>query len=172
MTRTTLRRSLTATLAAALLVTGCADTDPATDDGAVTGQPADDGADEAVDDTPDDTDDTDEQVAGGEDATAGSTQPAAVTLTLDGRRVPLTGACNGVDGAVLATTQGEVTVTLVREEGTALRYAGEGMTAETDQVEVETVGESTVHRATLQSDQVPTVDVELELGDTSLLGTC
>lgn len=95
-----------------------------------------------------------------------------MALTFDGQRVPIADACNGVDGAVLATTEGEVTITLVQEEGTALRYQAEGFMAETDQVEVEEVGISTIYRATLESDDVPAVDVELELGDTSVLDDC
>ncbi|MDX1620304.1 MAG: hypothetical protein R3320_04895 [Nitriliruptorales bacterium] len=105
------------------------------------------------------------------DATGGS-QLAAVALRFDGESVPVASACNGADGAVLATTVGEVTITLVREDGTALRYNGEGMVAETSDVTVEEIGESTIYRATLQSDEVPAVDVELELGDTSTLSDC
>ena len=103
---------------------------------------------------------------------AGDTQPATVALSFDGRPVPIAAACNGADGAVLVTTEGEVTVTLVQEEGTALRYNGEGMTTETTDVTVEEIGVSTVYRATLESAQVPAVDVTLELADTSDLEAC
>ena len=109
---------------------------------------------------------------GAADGAAGGTQPATVALSFDEQPVPIALACNGADGAVLVTTEGEVTVTLVQEEGTALRYNGEGMTAETTDVTVEQIGESTVYRATLQSEEVPAVDVTLELGDTSVLEEC
>ena len=85
--------------------------------------------------------------------------PAAVTLTFDGRTVPIATACAGVDGAVLATTEGEVTISLVREEGVALRYNGEGFTAETDEVQVEETADGATYTATLSSDQVDPVEV-------------
>lgn len=183
----TIRRYLVPVATAALLLTACAGDDVEdTTDGAATEQPADDATDEPAEDatdepaddtteepTEDTTDDSSsEEEPTEEDAAAGGTQPATVALTFDGQAVPIATACNGVDGAVLATTEGEVTITLVQEEGIALRYQGEGMTAETDQVEVEEIGESTVYRATLESDEVPAVDVELELGDTSVLDDC
>ena len=116
------------------------------------------------------TQDTGDAPAGG--GAAGDTQPATVALSFDGQPVPIAAACNGADGAVLVTTEGEVTVTLVQEEGTALRYNGEGMTAETTDVTIEEIGVSTVYRATLESEQVPAVDVTLELADTSDLEAC
>lgn len=158
----TIRRTVTAGIAAALLLTACVgDEGGDTADDLAGEQPTDDalGGEQPTDD-------------GGEDATDGGIQPATVALFLDGRRVPVTAACNGVDGAVLATTEGEVTVALVREEGTALRYRAEGLTAETDQVEVEEIGVSTIYRGTIASDEVPAVDVELELSDTSVLDDC
>ena len=173
-----IRRSLTALTAAALLLTACAG-DDATDTGdTTTEQPADDG-DDATDGDSTDEGATDDDAAGADSgdstdggAAGGDSQLLTVGLSFDGQRVPIADACSGVDGAVLATTEGEVTITLVREEGTALRYDGEGLTAETDEVEVEEIGESTIYRATLESDQVPAVDVELELGDTSVLEDC
>ncbi len=170
----TIRRSLTAVAAAALLLAACAG-DEATDTGTGTDveQPADDDTDDdaaAEDETA--ADETDDEAADDEDAAAGGSQLLTVGLTFDGQRVPIATSCNGVDGAVLATTEGEVTIALVREEGVALRYAAEGMTAETADVEVEQIGQSTIYRATLESDQVPAVDVEMELGDTSVLEDC
>lgn len=53
-----------------------------------------------------------------------------------------------------------------------MRYNGEGMTAEASDVTVEEIGESTVYRAKLESEEVPAVDVTLELGDTSVLEDC
>lgn len=131
----------------------------------------------AAESTASPTHDTGEAPTGGDETpasggAAGDTQPATVALSFDGRPVPIAAACNGADGAVLVTTEGEVTVTLVQEEGTALRYNGEGMTAETTDVTVEEVGVSTVYRATLESEQVPAVDVTLELADTSDLEDC
>lgn len=157
----TIRRTVTAGIAAALLLTACV------------GDEGGDTADDLAGEQP--TDDAlggEQPTDGGEEATDGGIQPATVALFLDGRRVPVTAACNGVDGAVLATTEGEVTVALVREEGTALRYRAEGLTAETDQVEVEEIGVSTIYRGTIASDEVPAVDVELELSDTSVLDDC
>lgn len=147
----TFRRSLTVALAATMLLTACAGDDVAdtTDPGAE--QPADD------------------QTA--DDAAAGDTQPVTVALSFDGQQMPIVQACNGVDGAVLATTEGEVTIMLVREERTVLRYEGEGRTAETDEVSVDEVGASTIYRATLVP-ELPAVDVALELGDTSVLDDC
>ena len=176
----TIRRPLTAALAAAMLLLTACGGDQATDStdstdttGTAAEQPADDEATDgqATDDSTDTADDPAADEDGTEDA-AGGTQPATVALTFDGQRVPVATACNGVDGAVLATTEGEVTITLVQEEGTALRYQAEGMTAETDQVEVEEVGISTIYRATIESDDVPALDVEMELGDTSVLDDC
>ena len=166
-----IRRSLAAAAAAALLLTACAG-DDTTDVGAPAEQPAD-----GVTDDTDDTDGMDDAADDGDgstdgDAAAGGSQLLTVGLWFDGQRVPIASACNGVDGAVLATTEGEVTISLVREEGIALRYQAEGGTAETDDVEVEEIGESTIYRATLASEQVPAVDVEMELGDTSVLEDC
>ena len=107
-----------------------------------------------------------------DDSAGGGIQPATVALSFDGQPVPIVLACNGADGAVLVTTEGEVTVTLVQEDGLALRYSGEGLTAETSDVEVEEIGVSTVYRGTVESDAVPAVDITLELGDTSVLDEC
>lgn len=166
-----IRRSLTAALAAALLLTACAGDDPEDTAGAGVEQPAEDTSDEP-DEPADPAEPAEDDAAEDDDAAAGGTEPATVALTFDGQRVPIAAACNGVDGAVLATTEGEVTITLVQEEGTALRYQAEGLSAETDQVEVEEVGISTIYRATIESDDVPAVDVEMELGDTSVLEDC
>ena len=154
-----------AVVMAAAVVAACGGTDDTTDAGVAPSSPT--------------TESTSESTVG-ETASPGDTggspddtsQLAAVVLTLDGKRATLMAACNGVDGAVLATTQGEVTVTLVREEGTALRYNGEGMIAETSDVEVEEIGSSTVYRATLESDEVPAVEVAFEINDVSTLDDC
>lgn len=150
-----LRGGLSVAVASALLLSACGGDEPPA------GAPAPDVTEATgVDETP---------AAGGD---AGGTRPATVALTFDGQPVPVATACLGADGAVLATTEGEVTVTLVQEEGTALRYSGEGMTAETSDVTVEEVGETTVYHATLESDEVPAVLVALEVGDTSDLADC
>lgn len=151
---------LLAVAVAATVVAACGGTDDTSDTDAASPSPS---VEATVGETPS-SDDTD----GGDDAS----QLAAVVLTLDGRRAALMTACNGADGAVLATTQGEVIVTLVREDGIALRYNGEGMIAETSDVEVEEIGASTVYRATLKSDQVPAVEVAFEINDTSTLDDC
>ena len=72
---------------------------------------------------------------------------APVTLAFDGREVPVATTCTGADGAVLATTEGEVTITLVREEGPALRYRGEGAEAETSDVAIEGGTDTTTYTA-------------------------
>lgn len=115
---------------------------------------------------------TDRATETGADGNGTGSQLAAVSLSLDGQPVPIATACAGADGAVLVTTEGEVTVTLVREDGTALRYDGEGMTAETSDVTIEEVGQSTIYEATLESDEVEPVDVTLEVTDTSELEGC
>lgn len=145
--------------AAAVLLGACGTTG---DDGSSAGTPTPEptGVATAADGTPAD---------GG---AAGDTRPATVALSFDGLPVPIATACTGADGAVLATTDGEVTVTLVQEDAAALRYSGEGMTAETTEVTVEEIGESTVYRATLESEQVPAVEVTFEVGDTSELEDC
>lgn len=170
----TLRR-LTAALAATALLTACAGDDTTDADADAPTDQVEDGATDDTDDVDDgagdDADDAADEQADG-DAAAGGSQLLTVGLWFDGQRVPIATSCNGADGAVLATTEGEVTITLVHEESTALRYNGEGMTAETDDVEVEEVGESTIYRATLESDQVPAVEVQMEVGDTSVLEDC
>ena len=88
-----------------------------------------------------------------------------VTLAFDGREVPVATSCLGADGAILATTEGEVTITLVREEGVALRYAAEGTTAETDEVVVEGGTDTTTYTATLSSDDVAPVEVAMVVMD-------
>ena len=158
-----LRACLVAAATAAALLVGCGSTDDNTAPDA-----------EAVASP---TEDTTEVTTGAEeppasDAAAGGTQPATVSLSFDGQPVPIVLACGGADGGVVVTTEGEVTVALVQEDGTALRYSGEGMTAETSEVTVEEIGESTVYRAMLQSAEVPALEVTLELGDTSELQDC
>lgn len=97
-----------------------------------------------------------------------------VTLAFDGREVPVAQACTGADGAILATTEGEVTITLVREEGVALRYQAEGSTAETDEVAVEGGTDTTTYRATLSSPEVAPVAVTMVVMDDAMaaLSTC
>lgn len=84
-----------------------------------------------------------------------------VVLAFDGRQVPVAEACTGADGAVRATTEGEVTITLVREDGTALRYEGEGATAETDEVTVTESPDENLYTATLSSEQVEPLAVTM-----------
>lgn len=91
-----------------------------------------------------------------------------VVLAFDGRAVPLATACAGVDGSILATTEGEVTITLVREEGTALRYQAEGTTAETDEVTVDESADDTVFTATLSSEQVEPLAVTMTVATDAL----
>jgi hypothetical protein len=89
---------------------------------------------------------------------------APATLALDGTTVPLVHECAGVDGAVLVTTQGEVTVTLVREDGLALRYSGEGATAETgDVTTTDNADGSTTYTGTISGSDTGTVAIELTL---------
>ena len=88
-----------------------------------------------------------------------------VTLAFDGREVPIATQCTGADGAILATTQGEVTITLVREEGVALRYQAEGTSAEADEVAVEGGTDATTYTATLSSDDVAPVEVTMVVMD-------
>lgn len=150
---------------------GCAADDTTTPDGDPSTAPQSE--QEQPDDEPSDVDSPpsgDDAASAGEDGE--TTQPADVALSFDGQQVPVATACNGVDGAVLVTTEGEVTITLVQEEGTALRYDGEGMLAETADVEVETIDQTTIYTATLASDQVPAVDVALEITDTTGLPEC
>ena len=186
----TIRRSLVPVVAAVLLLaTACAGDDTQdTSDGSATEQPADDTADEpddgATDEPADDSadepsedtadDGASEEEPGDEDAAAGGTQPATVALTFDGQRVPIATACNGVDGAVLATTEGEVTITLVQEEGVTLRYEAEGATAETDEVTVDESEDDTIYTATLSGEQVDPLAVTLAVasGADQLLPAC
>ncbi len=106
------------------------------------------------------------------DAAAGGTQPAAIALTFDDQRVPIAVACNTASG-VSATTEGEVTIELVRTDtSVALRYSAEGAVAETELLDVSEVGDFVVYEATLSSDDVPAVNVVLEISDTSVLDDC
>lgn len=94
-----------------------------------------------------------------DDTTTDGASP--VVLGFDGRTVPVATTCAGADGAILATTEGEVTITLVQEDGVALRYSGEGATAETDEVAVDESEDRSVYTATLSSDQVEELTVTL-----------
>lgn len=97
-----------------------------------------------------------------------------VVLGFDGRQVPLVEACAGADGAIRATTEGEVTVTLVREDGVALRYEAEDATAETDEVTVDDSRDDTIYTATLSSEQVEPLAVTLAVvtGAEDYLSAC
>lgn len=95
---------------------------------------------------------------------ATSSTPAPTSLDLDGRTVPLVSECSGVDGAVLVTTQGEVTIMLVREDGLALRYSGEGAMAETSDVTtVENADGTATYTGTISGPDTGTVAVALTL---------
>ncbi len=96
------------------------------------------------------------------------TPVSPVTLAFDGREVPIATQCTGVDGAILATTEGEVTITLVREEGIALRYQAAGTSAETDQVTVGGGTDATTYTATLSSDDVDAVEVTMVVMDDAM----
>lgn len=102
------------------------------------------------------------------------TPVSPVTLAFDGRAVPIATQCTGADGAILATTQGEVTITLVREDGLSLRYAAEGTRAETDEVAVRGGTDTTTYTATLSSDDVAPVEVTMVVMDdaTAALEAC
>ena len=93
---------------------------------------------------------------------------APVTLAFDDREVPVVTTCTGADGAVLATTEGEVTITLVREEGPALRYRGEGAEAESTDVTVEGGTDTTTYTATLSSGDVPSIAVTMVVMDDAM----
>lgn len=104
-----LRVALLVAMTAATLLAGCGtDGDDAT--AGPTGSPTQDGAaTPGEDQTP-----ADDGAAGG---AAGGTQPATVALSFDGQPVPIVLACNGADGGVVVTTEGEVTITLVAKMG-------------------------------------------------------
>lgn len=178
-----LRRTATAALALALLATACgAAGDDAADDPTTT--VTDEATDTPTDDpttaaTSEPAAEATEEPAGedtdgsaDEDAAGGGIEPVTVALWFDDQRVPIESACNGVDGAVLATTVGEVTITIVREEGLAMRYQAEGLEAETSDVTEQETGVTSVYEATLESADVPAVDVRMETGDTSVLPDC
>lgn len=118
------------------------------------------------DGTDDETGTGDGSPAPGDDTTTDGAVPTPdeetpVVLAFDGRAVPLATACAGVDGAILATTEGEVTITLVQEEGTSLRYEAEGTTTETDEVTVDDSQDDTVYSATFSSDEVEELAVTM-----------
>ncbi len=96
---------------------------------------------------------------------AGESPVDPVTLAFDGRAVPVAVACTGADGAIVVTTQGEVTITLVREDGLALRYSAEGTEAETDEVAVHGGTDTTTYTATLSSADVAPVEVSMVVMD-------
>lgn len=98
----------------------------------------------------------------------GSAPVAPVALAFDGHEVPVATRCAGADGAILATTDGEVTISLIREEGIALRYEAEGSTAETDEVAVTGGTDTTTYTATLSSDQVDPVEVTMVVMDDAM----
>lgn len=153
------RRPLLTVLAtAAIGLAACGTTEPDTPTEAA---PADTPTEDAPADAPADDE---------EPAAAPADDPAMspVTLAFDGREVPVATQCTGVDGAILATTQGEVTITLVREAGLALRYQAEGTTAETDEVQVTGGTDTTTYRATLSSDEVAPLDVTMVVMDDAM----
>ena len=84
-----------------------------------------------------------------------------VVLAFDGQQVPLAEACTGADGAILATTEGEVTITLVRGDDVALRYASEDAIAESEEVAVTTSQDENLYAATLSSEQVEPLSVTM-----------
>ncbi len=154
-------RTLTAVLVAGLVLVACGTDEPAAPTDTAT-----------EDTTADDVGGVDDGTGDGGDAAGGDSQPATVTLSIDGGQVPVVEACNRADGGVEVATQDDVRVTLVKEDGDVLRWENDGATAETDEVEVEEVGVFTIHRGTIESGDVPAVFVELELGDTSVLDDC
>jgi hypothetical protein len=154
--------SLVLSLALGLVACGDATTTApaAGDDGTVAGAPAtsadrtdDPGAGTAAPEAP---------ATARDAATPDPTGPVGpVTLAFDGREVPVASACAGADGAVLATTEGEVTIMLVREQGLAMRLVAEGHAAETDAVSVEGGTDATTYRADLAAVDVPEVTVAM-----------
>lgn len=83
-----------------------------------------------------------------------TTDDRPVVVAFDGLVVPLGNVCAGADGAVRATTEDEgIVVTLVREDGVALRYDSADATTETDEVTVDESEDDTVYTATLSTDQ-------------------
>ncbi len=98
-----------------------------------------------------------------------------VVLAFDGRQVPLAeDACTGEDGTIRATTEGEVTITLARQDGVALRYEAEGTTAETDEVTVTESEDENLYAATLSSEQVEPLAVTMAVNaaEGQVLPTC
>lgn len=177
------RRSLLAVVAAASIgLAACGATDTANDVAAptadATSEPAVEVKGPGTDTVPttppveDEGPDTDTPPAPAVDPAEGAVDP--ITLAFDGRSVPVATACTGADGAFLATTEGEVTITLVREEGLAMRYQAEGTSAETDEVAVEGGTDTTTYTATLSSDDVAPVEVTMVTMDdvASTLDAC
>jgi hypothetical protein len=148
------------------------DAAPADDEtSAPAGEPTEDATEaDTPTDTPTEAAPADAPADDEEPAAAPADDPAVspVTLAFDGREVPVATQCTGVDGAILATTEGEVTITLVREAGLALRYQAEGTTAETDAVEVTGGTDTTTYRATLSSDEVAPLDVTMVVMDDAM----
>lgn len=85
---------------------------------------------------------------------ADANEDRPVVLSLNGITVPTDDVCAGADGAVRVTTAEDVVVTLVREDGTAVRYQAEDVLAETDEVEVDESPDDTVYSATLSDEEV------------------
>lgn len=96
-----------------------------------------------------------------------------VVLGLNGIEVPVEDACAGVDGAILAQSADDITVTLVREAGEAIRYEVDDMSAETTEVVVDASADDTVYSATVSGDGMQTTAVTMVVDDTaSTLPAC
>ena len=88
-----------------------------------------------------------------------------VVLAFDGRQVPIAESCVGADGAIRTTTEDGITITLVRGDDAALRYDSEGATAETDELTVDDSPDDNVYTATLSSEDVDPLAVNLSILD-------
>lgn len=73
-----------------------------------------------------------------------------VVVAFDGLVAPLDEVCAGADGAIRATTEDGTVVTLVREDGTAIRYDGDDVSVEIDDVVVDEGPKETVYSGGLR----------------------
>lgn len=179
-------------MVAALPLTACADadtpdgsSDPAATDASTdidTDAPADEDADadapagdpgSEVADPVDMADEPTADVPAPTDQDPAESTPATAALFFDGRQVPIAEACNGADGAVIATTQGEVTIQAILEDPEpAMRYMAEGEELYIEDVTTSEMGITTVYEGTFEPAGSEPLDVRFEVGDTSDLDDC
>lgn len=94
---------------------------------------------------------------------SGDSQLADVAVSIDGDRIGLEGACQGADGAVVATATTGRQIILVREEGPAIRLSTEGDTfTETTDVTTNQIGVSEIYEGSVPVEGQPTpVSIEV-----------